>query len=91
MIRWRRRKSGIHGVLCQDKWIEEPSTVKNEVLKFFSDRMSAFDDFVVSFDNVPFQKITEYENCMLIAPFEELEIKEIVWKCGSDKSLDRMG
>ena len=48
--------------------------------------MSAIDDFGVRLDNVPFQKITEDENCMLIAPFEELEIKEVVWECGSDKS-----
>jgi len=54
MIRWRRRKSEIHGVLCQDKWIEEPSTVKNEFLKFCSNRMSTLDDFGVSLDNVPF-------------------------------------
>jgi len=65
--------------------MEEPSFVKIEVLKFFSNRM-LIDDFGVRLDNVSFQKITEDENCMLIAPFEELEIKEDVWECGSDKS-----
>jgi len=45
MIRWRRRKSGINGVLCQDKWIEESNIIKDEVLKFFSNRMPTLEDF----------------------------------------------
>jgi len=85
MITWRRRKIGINGVFYQDKWIEEPNIVKYEVLKFFCNRMSTLKDFGVRLDNISFQKVTNYENCMLMALLEELEIKEVVWECKSDK------
>jgi len=41
-------------LLCQDKWIEEPNIVKDEVLKFFSNKMTTLEDFGVTLDNIPF-------------------------------------
>jgi len=45
--------------------------VKNEVLKFFSSRMSTMDNFRIRLDNIPLQKIYDAENNMLIAPLRK--------------------
>jgi len=55
MIRWRRLKTELKGVFCQDKWIEESRLVKKEVFKFFSNKMSMVEDFGVRLDNIVFQ------------------------------------
>ena len=53
-------------MFCQDKWIEELRLVKEELFKFFSNRMSSVED----------------NGVRLVTPFEETEVKEAIWDWG---------
>jgi len=38
-------------------------------------------------NNIHFKKIYDEDNNLITKYFEEIEIKEVVWECGSSKSL----
>lgn len=42
-------------------------------------------------NGVPFKHLGEGENALLCGKFSEPKIKEVVWKCGGDKSPDLDG
>jgi len=87
-IKWRRMRNEIKEVKCNlsGNWEEEPNKVKEMVWDFYRNKMSATEDIGVRLDNVVFKEISESENRFLSDPFDEKEIKESIWNCGSHKS-----
>jgi len=85
-IKWRSLMNNIKGLEVLGQWSEEPEIVKEAVREFYVKRLTATPDSGVRLDNIHFQQITEEDNKMLINVFDENEIKEAVWECGSNKS-----
>ena len=86
LINSNRRKNALNGVYINGDWVEEPTTVKAEVCRFFQMR---FQDPLQSrplLNGISFNCIGQQENCMLVGRFSEEEIKSVVWECGSEKS-----
>nr|KYP51174.1 LINE-1 reverse transcriptase isogeny [Cajanus cajan] len=76
----------LKGLHIEGEWCEEPNKVKDEVKNFFSRRFSEKKWVRPSLDGVLFQQITREDNLMLVAKFDEEEVKEAVWDCASLKS-----
>ncbi|XP_035843871.1 uncharacterized protein LOC110927588 [Helianthus annuus] len=76
----------IPGLNIRGRWIEEPSKVKREVLKFFRDRFKevARERPVLECSN--FKMLKDSDKEFLIEPFTVNEIKETVNDCGDDKA-----
>ena len=76
----------IKGVRIDGAWCDEPQKVKEEVRNFFSQRFQESDFSRPTLDGIPFQTISQHQSNMLVAPFQEEEIKEAIWDCGSQRS-----
>ena len=74
----------LRGLLVDGCWIEELSRVKEEVHQFFKKR---FEGVIPKIDGVRFQVIGQHQNDFLVVCFHEKEVKDVVWECGSEKSL----
>lgn len=86
-IRWRRIKNELKGVEIQGGWCEDPTKVKETVKEFFfQNKFSASTHNRITLDNIDFPSLTPADNNALINNIEEVEIKEAVNQCGSDKS-----
>ena len=60
--------------------------VMESINDFFSKKMSAMEYPGVRLDNVVFKSLSDSDNMFLTSPFEEIEIKNSIWECGSGKS-----
>jgi len=60
--------------------VEEPNLVKDIVKEFFKNKMSVVESVGVRLDNVTFKTISPQDNMLLTAPFEDIEIKEVIWE-----------
>ncbi|KHN41455.1 hypothetical protein glysoja_031088, partial [Glycine soja] len=85
VINFRRHCNGLHGILIQGEWVQNPSEVKNEAVKFFLSRFTEQHIRRPTLDGVHFSSINQRQREELIAPFLDHEIKEAVWSCGGDK------
>ena len=81
-----RRKNYIKGVRIDGDWCDEPHKVKEEVRNFFHQRFLESDFSRPTLDGVAFQTISQQQNNFLVAPFQEEEVKEAIWDCGSQRS-----
>ena len=85
-------KNEIKGVHSHnlDTWVEEPNLVKDIVKEFFKNKMSVVESVGVRLDNVTFKTISPQDNMLLTAPFEDIEIKEVIWewKCNKRSGPD---
>ncbi|XP_057775236.1 uncharacterized protein LOC130994218 [Salvia miltiorrhiza] len=86
-IQGRRKKNEISGLLVEDQWISDPTTVK----KMVKDHFEAF--FKKKERQLPFfpgdfmkKKLSSEERMSLVREFDESEIKDAVWNCDGDKS-----
>ncbi|KAL5143317.1 hypothetical protein HKD37_09G026301 [Glycine soja] len=64
----------------QGACIEEPKRVKEAVRQFFRTRFQASPELRPLLDGVDFKTIDQSDNVMLIAPFEEAEVRQL---CGN--------
>ena len=67
-------------------WIEESGEVKEVVRQFFMQRFQESDQDRPRLDGIHFQTIGHPQNEMLVGRFQEDEVKQAVWDCGSEKS-----
>ena len=81
-----RRNNSLKGVMIDGTWTDEPHKVKEEVRSFFSQRLQEPDYYRPRLDGISFQTINQHQNDMLVAPFQEEEVKQAVYDCGSEKS-----
>ena len=85
LISANRRNNSLEGVMLDGTWIDEPHKVKEEVKVFFSQRFQEPDYCRPRLDGINFQTINQHQNSMLVAPFQEEEVRQAIWDCGSDR------
>ena len=86
MLNVGRRSNSLNGVWIDGSWIEEPAKVKETVILFFLQRFQESDQDRPRLDGICFQTIGHQENHKLVGRFQEEEVKDAVWDCGSEKS-----
>ena len=67
-------------------WIEEPARIKEEVCQFYRRKFGEEDKERQTLEGISFEIISQSQNELLMQPFDEKEIRDIVWDCGSHKS-----
>ncbi|CAL0333597.1 unnamed protein product [Lupinus luteus] len=85
-INRRRRSSEILGLTIDGEWVDDPSRVKDHIRLFFEARFSEAHWNRPSLNGILFNQISAEDNQLLVARFEEKEIKDAVWSCEGDKS-----
>jgi len=85
MMNANRRNNSVNGVMIGDSWVADPATVKEEIRSFFSQKFQESSNHSIRLDGVRFQSISQQHNDMLMARFQEEEVKNAVWEYGSDK------
>lgn len=81
----RRRVNMIHGLRIGGVWREEATVVKEEVYNHFKNMFSEEVWPRSRLDGVPFKRLSDNDNAMLMAEFSIKEIEEAVWGCESNK------
>jgi len=81
-----RRNNLLKGIMIDVSWVDEPQKVKEAVRLFFLQRFQESDPHRPRLDEIRFQKINQQQNDMLLGRFQEVEVKESVWDCGSEKN-----
>ena len=76
----------LRGVYVGGCWIDEPSRVKEETRLFFKRRFEEPEWERPKLDGVRFKSIDQHHNDLLVARFEEEEVRATIWDCGSAKS-----
>lgn len=80
LVNWKHRHNMPRGVSVGGAWIEEPKRVKEAVRQFFRTRFQESPELRPLLDGVDFKTIDQSDNVMLIAPFEEAEVRQL---CGN--------
>jgi len=86
ILRWRRLRNEVEGVMVGNQWCEDPEVVRKEAKKMFEDRFKATYDFGVRLDQVDFKSLSTEASSNMITSFTGEEIKEAVWQCEGSKS-----
>jgi len=86
LLNSNRRSNAVNGVHIEGAWIDDPTTVKEEIFRFFQQRYQEPELIRPKLNGVSFNSIDQQQNQMLVGCFSEDEIKRAVWECGSDKS-----
>ncbi|GJS41994.1 RNA-directed DNA polymerase, eukaryota [Tanacetum coccineum] len=86
MINSRRNRSRINGLNIQGDWVSDPIAIKNHIYHHFSSRFKKENRTRPTYNSLLFKHFTLDEVQFLDRPFFNLEIKDAVWSCGSDKS-----
>ena len=72
--------------MIEGAWVDEPRKVKEAVRVFFQQRFHEPEPSRPTLDGIRFQSINQQQNDMLVGRFQEEEVREAIWDCGSDKS-----
>lgn len=86
MINNRRNYSRINGLNIQGDWVSDPLAIKNHIYHHFNSRFKEENGARPTFNSNLFKQFSLDEVQLLDRPFSNLEIKDAVWDCGSDKS-----
>lgn len=82
----RQRKKNLDSLMVDGRMITEPKDIQQAVVNHFSAQFDDEDWARPRLDGIPFKAISEDMASSLEAPFEELEIKNVVWGCGVSKA-----
>ena len=72
--------------MINGSWIEEPARIKEEGCQFFRRKFEEYDKERPTLEGTSFETISQSQNEFLMQPFDEKEIRDAVWDCGSQKS-----
>ena len=86
MMNASRRQNLLKGIMLEGSWVIEPQRVKEAVREFFQQRFNEPEPIRPTLDGIPFLKVNQQQNAMLVGRFEEEEVRKAIWDCGSDKS-----
>ncbi|GJW09362.1 RNA-directed DNA polymerase, eukaryota [Tanacetum coccineum] len=86
IINKKRSQLAIRGILVDGDWIVNPSSVKNEFLKHFSNRFAAPVTDCITFASSFPNQLTPDQVIDLESSVDYDEIKRAVWDCGTNKS-----
>ena len=81
-----RRNNLLKGVMIDGMWVDEPQKVKEAIREFFLQRFQETETCRPSLDGIQFQTINYHQNEMLVGRFQEIEVKDIIWDCGTKKA-----
>nr|GEY35691.1 RNA-directed DNA polymerase, eukaryota [Tanacetum cinerariifolium] len=90
IINKKSSQLAIRGVLLDGDWIDDPSCVKNEFLKHFSNRFAPLTPKLSFQSQFPNRVTSERIDVLESIAFYD-EIKRAVWDCGINKSPDPNG
>ena len=76
-------------MLVGNEWCEEPSRIKEEVLRFYKERFISSRDIQMFLDNVSFPVISSEDNEALLKTISMEDMKSAVWDCDSNKCPER--
>ncbi|PNX80406.1 cysteine-rich receptor-like protein kinase, partial [Trifolium pratense] len=85
-IKSRRRRNLLTTLKKGEEWIQGVDSIKNEVKEHFS---KIFTEEWVNrpfLQGIDFNKLTNDDNDLLLEPFSEEEVREIIWSCDGNKS-----
>ena len=85
-VNGNRRHNSLRGLLVDGCWTKEPIKIKEEVCQFFRKKFEEGEEVRPRLDGVTFQTISQNQNDFLVHRFDEKEVKDAVWDCGSHKS-----
>lgn len=86
IIKGRMKRNTIKGLAMNGEWLEDPTTLKQEVFGFFKRHFSEPIPVRPTFSSSKFKKFKEDQAVALERPFLELEIKDAVWACEGSKA-----
>lgn len=86
IIRGRKKKNDVKGLLINGIWIEEPGPIKEEIFQFFRNHYKETHLNRPTFINQHFKKLNNDESKALEAAFTDVEIKNAVWLCRGSKA-----
>ncbi|KAJ9555174.1 hypothetical protein OSB04_009788 [Centaurea solstitialis] len=86
MLNSNKNRNRINGLSINAMWVNDPATIKEETFKFFSQKFKETMYVRPKFVSNLFNKVSNEDNIMLVAPFSADEIKGAVWDCGSEKA-----
>ncbi|GLT62038.1 hypothetical protein SLA2020_347050 [Shorea laevis] len=82
----RSATNNITGILCNGRWIEEPKTVKKEVVQYFCSLFKVDSWRRPTLGGIQFKQISEENKVWLKTPFSIKEIKEALKNCDGSKA-----
>nr|GFA99957.1 RNA-directed DNA polymerase, eukaryota, reverse transcriptase zinc-binding domain protein [Tanacetum cinerariifolium] len=86
MLNKKRNQHAISGILSEGNWIEDPNSVKNEILSHFNERFDSPCSSRLILDGEFLNKLSADQNLDLERNVTNEEIKRAMWDCGTNKS-----
>lgn len=86
MLKRRCIHMQIQGVLSDGEWIDEPSSVKHIFFDFYATNFNFF-GFIPIIERIHrYNILSNVEADFIQSQLTEMEIREAVWSCGSDRA-----
>ncbi|GLT55434.1 hypothetical protein SLA2020_285550 [Shorea laevis] len=86
MANGRRTKNTITSIMCDGRWVEEPDTVKKEVVQYFRNLFQADSWRRPRLGGLKFRQISEEDKVWPERPFSVEEIEEALKSCDGSKA-----
>ncbi|XP_021995202.1 uncharacterized protein LOC110892341 [Helianthus annuus] len=86
LVNARKAVNGIPGLFLGSGWVNKPSVVKLEVMKFFRSKFMEEVENRSSLECQGIKQLSESDKSSLIKPFSLLEVREALKECGDDKA-----
>ncbi|XP_071695868.1 uncharacterized protein [Rutidosis leptorrhynchoides] len=88
VIRRRNDKSRIRGLTLNGVWNENPQDLKDAIFEHFRNVFTETNSDRPSLEDLNYPSITSDEASALELPFDEKEVHDVVFDCGSTKAPD---
>nr|GEX60245.1 integrase, catalytic region, zinc finger, CCHC-type, peptidase aspartic, catalytic [Tanacetum cinerariifolium] len=86
IVNRKRRQLAVKGIMNDGLWSTDPKQIKDVMFSFFEEKFKKFEGSNVTHHCRHYASLDETQNAFLEADVTELEIRNAVWDCGSDKS-----
>ncbi|PNX99941.1 cysteine-rich receptor-like protein kinase, partial [Trifolium pratense] len=85
-IKGRRRRNQIVKIKKEAVWLEGVEAIKQETKDHFSKHLSEEWSSRPFLQGINFKSLSNEDNDLLLAPFDESEVKDTIWSCDGNKS-----
>ena len=85
----RRITNAVKGVMINGSWVEDPTTVKEEICRFFKNRFAEPEQLRPVLNGTRFNGLGQQQNELLVTHFHEEEIRSLYGSAGGKKALDQ--
>jgi len=90
-VKLRSNINSIKALRENDRWVVSPCDVRKVVVDYFTNHVSATPMNRPKLDGVPFDRLSAWENEVLVTPFSLEEIESVVRDSDGNKSLGHDG